>query len=499
MRAAIYGEKKWYARGNADDLAMLAEWVGRKARKIGHDLLELDFGNVVGLYPLREGVLEVRSGKWSVEDFDAALEDLFRLAVDLPFHAGQPSPLPVARDANAQNDVLYRTFLYPREALRPEAPRSLAAALHALASDPHRRFERHEVTVPVSRLRDVRFERLPVYLASARRWVTTAGLESLGIDGAVPVDLPEPRVRDTFDTAENRFVRAFVDHAIFVIDDTVRAVGTRACAKRVREDALVMHAHLEAARRTAPLCDAGRMAQAPMGSSVLQRRRGYRDVLRHFVRMRHAVKGLPFSSQAFDALLEGRDIAYLYELWAFFRVVEGVRAILGSPTAMDSPERTDLGVVVEHFSVAWGDDVTVAYQQKFTAAQRTSYSLSYKPDVALRVRGTLHLFDAKFRIRSSSGGRRPFREEDLAKMHAYRDAIREARSAWILYPGTRSVFYDAEAGPQPGAPGVNAAGVGAISPRPGDSERSNLGRALRGLLGASPCDWYEAETQRGDS
>jgi len=85
-------------------------------------------------------------------------------------------------------------------------------------------------------------------------------------------------VRDTFDTRES--VRpAFVDHAIFVIDDTVRAVGTRACAKRVREDALGDARTLEAARRTAPLCDAAEWPRRRwlVGSSAAP---GYRDVLR---------------------------------------------------------------------------------------------------------------------------------------------------------------------------------------------------------------------------
>jgi len=502
VRVAIEGEREWFASGSIEELAELAKRVGRRATRVRDDLWMLDFGNEVGLYPTRDGVLEVRSGKWTVADFDAALEELFRVATDLPFHAGESSPLPVAADSDMPNDVLYRAFLYLREALRLDVPRSLAMALHALARDPHRLFERHETTVPLSMLRDIRFERLPVYLASARRWMKSAhGLRGLGIDadGVVPAELPEPRVRDTFDTAENRFARAFVDQAIFIVDATVHAVRKRACEAKVQDDARVMVAQLEAARRTAPLCDAGRITQVPLGSTVLQRRRGYRDLLHHFVRMRHAARGLPFSTQAFEALLEGRDVAHLYELWAFFRVVEALRAILGPPTVADSPKRTDLGVVVGRFVVAWGQEVRVVYQESFTVARGTSYSLTYEPDVALFAHGRLHLFDAKFRLDSPIDDDRSFREEDLAKMHAYRDAIRDACSAWILYPGTRSIFYDAASGPTTGAPGPEASGVGAISLRPGDGHRADLDRVLRGLLGASASEWNETVMQRGES
>jgi predicted component of viral defense system (DUF524 family) len=358
--------------------------------------------------------------------------------------------------------------------------------------------------VPLSMLRDIRFERLPVYLASTRRWVKGAhGLQGLGIDvdGVVPAELPEPRVRDTFDTAENRFARSFVDHAIFVVDATVHAVRKRACEARVQDDARGMLAQLETARRSAPVCDAGRLAQVPMGSTVLQRRRGYRDLLHHFVRMRHAVRGLPFSTEAFEALLEGRDVAHVYELWAFFRVVEALSAILGPPTTSDAPKRTNLGVVVGRLTVAWGSDVRVVYQEVFTSTRGTSYSLTYEPDVSLFARGGLHLFDAKFRLDpvTDADPERSFREDDLAKMHAYRDAIRDARSAWILYPGTESVFYDAELGPLVGTPGPEAGGVGAISLRPGEGNRADLDRVLRGLLGAPASGWNAAKTVGAES
>lgn len=490
-RVPIEGEREWYASGTVDELAVLVGCVGRSATKIRDDLWLLDFRNQVGLFPLADGVLEVRSGKWSVADFDSALDDLFRVASDLPFHGGESSPLPVMTDEDVPNDVLYRAFLYLRASLLNDAPRCLATALHAVARDPHRRFERHEVVMPLAMVRDVRFDRLSVYLASARRWETgTHGLEALGMnaDGAVPADLPESRVRDTFDTAENRFVRAFVDSAVSLVDGTVQAVSKKACAARVEEDARTMLALLDAARTKAPLADVGRLTQVPLGSSALQRRRGYRDILHHFVRLRHAVKGLPFSADAFDALLEGRDVAHVYELWAFFQVVEELRALLGVPTVSDAPRRDDLGVSVGRLVVAWGTKIKVTYQQSFTPSQGTSYSLQYQPDVSLLADGRLHLFDAKFRLAASTGGaaERSFRNDDIAKMHAYRDAIRNARSAWVMHPGTGFVFYNAATGLE-SALGVDAEGVGAISLRP-DHDNSDLRRVLRGLLGMQTRD-----------
>jgi len=489
VRAAVQGEREWFATGSPEALASLVSSLGRRATWARDDLLLLDFGNVVGLFAVHGGVLEVRSGKWSVADFDHALDDLFRVAADLPFHATETSPLPVGMDPTASNDVLYRAFIYLRDALRADHRRSLASALRAIARDPHRRFERHEVTVPISLLRDVRFDKLPAYLAGTTRWARGVGLVGLGFeeDGVVPAELPEPRVRDTLDTTENRFVRSFVDQALFIVVETQRAARGHAAAARVDADAREMRALLETARRVAPLRDAGRLSQVPLGSTVLQRRRGYCDVLHHFVRMRHAVKGLPFSSEAFEALLESRDVAHIYELWAFFRVIEALRAILGPPTSAEAPSRTDLGVVVKRLKVAWGPDVRATYQETFSAARGTSYSLSYEPDVSLHARGKLHLFDAKFRLERPKDGTEEdsFRQADLDKMHAYRDAIRDARSAWVLYPGTEAVYYDASSGRSLTSLRPESEGVGALPLRPSDGRVLELDRVLRGLLGVS--------------
>ena len=101
----------------------------------------------------------------------------------------------------------------------------------------------------------------------------------------------------------------------------------------------------------------------------------------------------------------------------------------------------------------------LAYSQRFSKSRRRprhSYSVPLIPDIALRVadgpNAGLHLFDAKFRVRAladvgfaaddKDGSDEKARERagsfklaDIYKMHAYRDAISDARSVWILYPG----------------------------------------------------------------
>ena len=89
------------------------------------------------------------------------------------------------------------------------------------------------------------------------------------------------------------------------------------------------------------------------------------------------------------------------------------------------------------------------------------------PDIALRVTGGpnagLHLFDAKFRVQAltdvglaaddkdaddekAAERAGSFKRADIYKMHAYRDAIPDARSVWILYPGGQFRFFGVPGG-----------------------------------------------------
>ena len=94
------------------------------------------------------------------------------------------------------------------------------------------------------------------------------------------------------------------------------------------------------------------------------------------------------------------------------------------------------------------------YNQRFskvTDGQRHPYSVPLIPDIALRVpdgpNAGLHLFDAKFPVQAladvglaaddqdandekAAERAGSFKRADIYKMHAYRDAIPDARSVW---------------------------------------------------------------------
>ena len=123
-----------------------------------------------------------------------------------------------------------------------------------------------------------------------------------------------------------------------------------------------------------------------------------------------------------------------------------------------------------------------------------SYSVSFDPDISIAVRtpNATHWlnFDAKYRLErfqwddavqepipesSSRSKRRAFRQDDLNKMHCYRDAILGTRGAYVLYPGqsdqVESPFLRCSETPRRG---FSFPSVGAFAVRPGSAEQYRI-------------------------
>lgn len=85
-----------------------------------------------------------------------------------------------------------------------------------------------------------------------------------------------------------------------------------------------------------------------------------------------------------------------------------------------------------------------------------SYSKSFDPDISLEIfdshdiLSAMYVFDSKFKATISETTsdddetyeKRKYKYDDISKMHTYRDALKAAHGAFILYPGTEDeIFY----------------------------------------------------------
>ena len=287
---------------------------------------------------------------------------------------------------------------------------------------------------------------LPSSLSPAVAWL----VERLGVRSS----------GSTTDTTENRVVKAFIGQSKTIIGRMRSAVGSsqpNAFRRNVLRDCDRMEASLMPIARHSMWEEVGRMVRIPFSSTVLQRRRGYRRVLQHFSRIRLAPI-IPLDNEAMRDLLELKDIVTLYELWTFFRIVRELTVLKGPPVRSGCGAVPSVSLCMGFWCAPGVQPalLQVAGETKtFVLGAAASRYRSFGPRWP---NAGLHLFDAKFRVHGlaevgltgsdkdgddDKAGERAstFKRGDIYKMHAYRDAIPDARSVWILYPGGEFRFF----------------------------------------------------------
>ena len=207
------------------------------------------------------------------------------------------------------------------------------------------------------------------------------------------------------------------------------------------------------------------MVRIPFSSTVLQRRRGYRRVLQHFSRIRLAPM-IPLDKEAMRDLLELKNIALLYELWTFFRIVHELSVLEGPPVRSGRPTsgllQTDFaaGGTFEWASgVAWctastspgrARDEDIPTRCRCVPISRFRSPTGETPASTSSTRSSVFMGSPMLGLAGSDKDGDDekaeervgtFKRGDIYKMHAYRDAIPDARSVWILYPGGESRLF----------------------------------------------------------
>lgn len=475
----------WVVSGPAASLALLSRQLQPHAEVVGNSVL-LSFGNSVGWFhcdPI--GSFEVVSNKWTSVEFDQMLLDLAAIAGALPFGL-KKGGWAYQRDQRVDRPVLLHQFLYLRRVLDagPGDPEALLPALRLILADPHRRLDRAVREVGVDRCTAVRPGELAAIASGSRPLILAGGrggplVTALG--GRLPEKVAEGVARTTHDTAENRFVKHLLrelEALLTLVEIEIVAPGNEGL-QNLTAEVHRLRALLAPSRRARLWRDVGELDRLPLESPVLQRRSGYRVALAVHARLRLGARVPPLPRE-FEQLLALRDIAALYELWCYFRMAALLSSGLGEPVFAEAPaaEATQL-TVRWGVRIAWRCGSQLLYNATFSrSAERRAYSVGMRPDITLELaRGPnqgLHLFDAKFKVRGIGGidqvvdsptdvqgsEARTFSRGDLEKMHAYRDAIPSARSAWVLYPGSEHQFW-----PEHVHGGVDGVGVMGLAPK----------------------------------
>lgn len=349
-----------------------------------------------------------------------------------------------------------------------------------------------------------------------------------GSISSVPSHLERRRTEATHDTTPNRFVKFALEHWSQMLGDIDRGLAsaqpTPATVRGRREVGIVL-TQLEEILHDDLFIGVGRFNRFPADDQVLQKREGYRDIFKAYVELEFAAR-LSWSNSESDYGAGQRDVATLYEYWAFIQLSRVVADIVGqdfdmSPLIRARKDGLTVGIQSGVETVLKGEverfgrrmELELCFNRTYrsnsgrisswTRPMRPDYSLLISPakdELAIFEPIAIH-FDAKYRVdfvqEIFEGGAEPNSDNDalqapnelerggplradLLKMHAYRDAIRRTAGAYILYPGG-----DGEVnGQQYPEYHELLPGLGAFALRPTDTGSASGAPAVRNFIGA---------------
>jgi hypothetical protein len=300
---------------------------------------------------------------------------------------------------------------------------------------------------------------------------------------SIPLKINISCKSESVDTPENRFVKhALISFLRFIRDFRIKLLDS----SRLKLEVTLLEDKLEQFVNHAVFKEVALPNILPLNSPILQRKEGYREILRIWLMFDLAAKLVWHGG---DDVYSGgkRDVAVLYEYWLFFKLIDLIKEVFNiEPKSIkELIKETKDGLCLQlrqgqYFPVKGVFDagsrkleIQFSYNKTFsgdkdypesgswTKSMRPDYTLSIWPfgidaETAEKQELITHIhFDSKYKVdhlveilgsdedfKNEKADQRKgtYKRADLLKMHAYKDAIRRTSGAYILYPGNDRIY-----------------------------------------------------------
>lgn len=456
--------------------------------------------------------LEVQSVKSGYRD---DYRDMLELITEKCTHLLLQSNSPVSHhfdvDHSKPSKTLYQKFAFIKSII---SSTEFKGALHRIVTAPVTKWSETLEQIDIRSVRRFSNNNVKELVRGGKRTNLPTGhyLESYGLK-TLPERMTSVRKTDSVDTPENRFIKHALETFLkFCLD--INSAATKE-SKLDSESAMLIR-ELESQLHHSVFKDIIRPTTLKLNSPILQRKEGYREVLRTWLMFELAAKLIWQGGE--DVYRAGKkDIATLYEYWLFFKLLDLFQEIFDiepkdiANLIKETPDGLNLQIKQGKFTALRGVydsgnrklNIRFNYNRSFsgkkdypdsgswTTTLRPDYTLSFWPcaiseQEAEKQELIVHVhFDAKYKIANltdfieqntvkdldeekTENRKGIYKNADLIKMHAYKDAIRRTGGAYVLYPGdkplNRKGFHEIipGLGAFPLRPSKNDSGIGEL-------------------------------------
>jgi len=455
--------------------------------KIG-DIYIINFQNYVGLSRIGPVKIEISNRKINKKQYQSLLSYITRQYTNLVYQFSK------TRERYNQGDIShtgYSTerikvgknldfvnllFLKQRLLDSSGSHSTISEIVNLILKEPHYKIQRDFVDTPVEQAAQIEPYQLINAVSNGDNLIQLRENHKLRKSALAiqlkhhfPVTIKQERKYHSFDTAENRFIKYFLDDLV----QWLSQLKKRLCAAEktyfnpeIEDDINQLYFPIKTCLDDPLWQEVSAMRFIPTNSQVLQRKEGYRQLLSLYSLMQLA-SHYNFNSFDFKNLLESKDTNILYEYWCFFILKDILDKLSGEPEGFESlVKQTTEQMNQEMAEGTWlyyQNNIQLGFNITFNKGDG-SYSQVYRPDFIIKKNNEILIFDAKHKLQGWDDDYSKPKKEDIDKMHTYKDAINNAVGAFILYPGEHDVFYQ-----YPGSK-HQYEGVGGISLVPDDTD-----------------------------
>jgi len=454
-------------------------------------------------------------------DFDSEYrsmtEDIAAFCEQLLLSWNAPTSLRFSSNPETERKLLLEQFLFLRHFLNDER---LGLLLEAISRHPHSVLIKQHQWKPSGTARSADYLSSPTQ--TLRSWQRKDGR-------LIPGEVLDVHKEDIHDTPPNQFIKFALNSFRQICMEVTELLPESTPAREATE--LIKSLDALLARRF--FREVSPMRRLPLDNQTLQKREGYREILRAWI-LTQAATTLDWQGNEDCYQGETRDVATLYEYWIFLQIhqiledIEGIERIDGASIHGDNPaefiSEKDGQITINltsgknsrsTFLLTKNSEsllrIELHYEKTFSknasATSGGSYSRQFRPDYTLSIyparypsekkaeqAGKIaHLhFDAKYRAsnlkevfgqdddsqitqeKNENKTQSTYKRGDLLKMHTYNDALRKTVGSYVLYPS------DGETNPERLSKFHEIApGVGALVLKPGQPACIT---ALKGFL-----------------
>lgn len=307
---------------------------------------------------------------------------------------------------------------------------------------------------------------------------------------SVPSKIESTRKVESTDTSENRFIKHALEVFLFFCENCNAKFEKYSKAKSEASNLATKISNL---LNQSFFKEVARPNSLKLNSTILQRKSGYREVLNAWLKYDLAAK-LTWTGGDNVYDIGKKNVAALYEYWLFFYLLDLFKEIFdiepkniqeliqfdkgklslnlkqGTSIALKGVYKSSTRNLNIQFSFnrSFGGGKVYPKSGSYTTTLRPDYTLSLWPaeiksihEAETRELITHIHFDAKYKVNNfyeliskskdeelseeenkelikeeeEENKKGSFKNQDLLKMHAYKDAIRRTGGAYVLYPG----------------------------------------------------------------